>query len=175
MKSSFHLFLLIFLLISCTEIKPRGPVSYVSHSEMKESISINRELLDSERELIKELIERDSSQIYSSSSLGFWKLEIRKATRENQPQIGNLVRYTKRVYDILDNPFYKELDSVVYELNLGKQEEIIGVQEALQTMNLGEKSLFLFPSYKAYGLLGDGNEIGVNTPLKIEIELIEIK
>jgi hypothetical protein len=142
---------------------------------MKESISINRELLDSERELIKELIERDSSQIYSSSSLGFWKLEIRKATRENQPQIGNLVRYTKRVYDILDNPFYKELDSVVYELNLGKQEEIIGVQEALQTMNLGEKSLFLFPSYKAYGLLGDGNEIGVNTPLKIEIELIEIK
>jgi gliding motility-associated peptidyl-prolyl isomerase len=175
MKSSFYLFLLIFLLISCTEIKPRGPVSYVSHSEMKESISINRELLDSERELIKELIERDSSQIYSSSSLGFWKLEIRKATRENQPQIGNLVRYTKRVYDILDNPFYKELDSVVYELNLGKQEEIIGVQEALQTMNLGEKSLFLFPSYKAYGLLGDGNEIGVNTPLKIEIELIEIK
>ena len=142
---------------------------------MQESISINRELLDSERELIKELIERDSSQIYSSSSLGFWKLEIRKATRENQPQIGNLVRYTKRVYDFLDKPFYKELDSVVYELNLGKQEEIIGVQEALQTMNLGEKSLFLFPSYKAYGLLGDGNEIGVNTPLKIEIELIEIK
>ena len=45
----------------------------------------------------------------------------------------------------------------------------------LQTMSLGEKSLFLFPSYKAYGLLGDAKEIGVNTPLKIEIELIEIK
>jgi len=175
MKTNLYLILSAFILFSCSEIKPREPVSYVSHTELKESISINKELLEKERAMIMQVIERDSADVYTSSSLGFWKLEIKKAVRENKPQIGDVVRYKKHIYDLLDNPFYKELDSLVYELNLGKQEEIIGVQEALQTMSLGEKSLFLFPSYKAYGLLGDAKEIGVNTPLKIEIELIEIK
>ncbi len=175
MKTNLYLVLSAFVLFSCSEIQPREPVTYVSHTELKESISINKELLEKERAMIMQIIQRDSSQIYTSSSLGFWKLEIKEGVRENKPQIGDIVCYKKRIYDILDIPFYKDLDSVIYELNLGKQEEIIGVQEALQTMSIGEKSLFLFPSYKAYGLLGDTKEIGVNTPLKIEIELIEIK
>lgn len=58
---------------------------------------------------------------------------------------------------------------------MGKAEMLIGIEYALKRMNAGEKATLLLPSSLAYGANGDGNKIGANEPLVIEIELIENK
>ena len=42
-------------------------------------------------------------------------------------------------------------------------------------MKEGEELLFLFPSYKAFGILGDRTKVGMNQPLIYRVKLIKIK
>lgn len=51
---------------------------------------------------------------------------------------------------------------------------IPGWAEALQLMHVGDKWQICIPHYLAYGEMGFGNEIGPNTTLVFEMELLEI-
>lgn len=51
---------------------------------------------------------------------------------------------------------------------------ILGWSEALQKMKVGDKWQVVIPSYLAYGEAGYGQEIGPNTTLVFEIELLGI-
>jgi FKBP-type peptidyl-prolyl cis-trans isomerase FklB len=65
---------------------------------------------------------------------------------------------------------YQRGQPVVFPLN----RVIAGWSEALQLMNVGEKWEVYIPSYLAYGEHGFGQEIGPNTALVFEIELLGI-
>ena len=41
-------------------------------------------------------------------------------------------------------------------------------------MKTGETITFVLPFYNAFGVLGDGNKIGVNQSIKITVTLIKI-
>lgn len=60
------------------------------------------------------------------------------------------------------------------EFNVGTGRVIPGWDEGLQLLKVGEKATFIIPSNLAYGERGVG-PIPPNTPLKFEVELLEIK
>lgn len=74
-------------------------------------------------------------------------------------------------------PEMKELDNsylrgVPLEFKVGNQQVIQGWDIALQKLKPGIKAILLVPSWLAYGFHGTGREIGPNTPLLFEIEIL---
>ncbi len=60
------------------------------------------------------------------------------------------------------------------EFEIGKTDEINGIQEGVKLIGKGGKAKLIIPSYLAYGVAGDGFMIRQRSPLVIEIELIDI-
>ncbi len=60
------------------------------------------------------------------------------------------------------------------EFEIGKTDEINGLQEGVRLIGKGGKAMLVIPSYLAYGVAGDGFMIRQRMPLIMEIELKEI-
>ncbi|SOS55555.1 Gliding motility lipoprotein precursor GldI [Tenacibaculum finnmarkense] len=56
------------------------------------------------------------------------------------------------------------------------QEDFIpALQDGIKLMKKGEIITFVIPSYRAFGVIGDGKKIMVNQPIQSTVTLIEIK
>lgn len=62
-----------------------------------------------------------------------------------------------------------------YRVPLGMQSVIQGWEEMILLMNKGMKVTVFIPSGLAYGMQGFGREIGPNTVLKFDMELVDLK
>lgn len=58
---------------------------------------------------------------------------------------------------------------------LGSRGLILGYQQGVSLMRVGEKATFFLPSFLAYGTQGSGNTIPPNTVLIFDIELLEVR
>ncbi|SOE23972.1 FKBP-type peptidyl-prolyl cis-trans isomerase [Spirosomataceae bacterium TFI 002] len=65
-------------------------------------------------------------------------------------------------------------DSGNFDVALGEKSLIVGFEEAILLMKVGEKAEFVFPSILGYGVTGSGQTIPPHSPLKFEIELTAI-
>jgi peptidylprolyl isomerase/FKBP-type peptidyl-prolyl cis-trans isomerase FkpA len=61
-----------------------------------------------------------------------------------------------------------------FEFTLGQKQVIEGMEIGVRGMTVGSKRTLLIPAKMAYGEKGAGNVIPPNTPLKFEIELLEV-
>lgn len=61
-----------------------------------------------------------------------------------------------------------------FEFVLGQGQVIPGWDQAIEYMNIGTKATFIIPSRLAYGTRGSGR-IPPNSPLRFEVELIDVK
>ncbi|PCI35597.1 MAG: gliding motility-associated peptidyl-prolyl isomerase GldI [Flavobacteriaceae bacterium] len=162
--------------ISCSGPEARKPISKKTNVFLRESVALNKSLNDREKLLITSFMDVDSTHIYKESSLGFWYAMIQSKKQGELPQTDDTVYYNFEVYNLKNELLYPKdsLNAIMYKVD--KQEhEIEGLQQGIKIMKEGERAVFLFPSFKAYGLVGDGHKIGVNEPIKVIIELIEIK
>lgn len=62
---------ILFLLLSCKEETARKPISYSSGEFIKESVTRNKELVNSEEEMIKNLIKKILLISTTSLQVGF--------------------------------------------------------------------------------------------------------
>ena len=75
----------------------------------------------------------------------------------------------------------KEFDSTAkhggtpFEFVLGQYQVIGGWDEGVALLNKGSRAIFLIPSPLAYGAQGAGADIPANSPLKFDVELLDIK
>ena len=75
----------------------------------------------------------------------------------------------------------KEFDSTAkhggapFDFVLGQYQVITGWDEGVALLNKGSRAIFLIPSPLAYGTQGAGADIPANTPLKFDVEVLDIK
>ena len=62
-----------------------------------------------------------------------------------------------------------------FEFPLGQGKVIPGWDEAVALLNKGSKATFLIPSTLAYGQQGAGADIPANSPLRFDVELVNVK
>ena len=162
--------------MSCSGPTARKPISKKTNVFLKESVKLNRMLNSREVLLIQNFIAKDSVHDYKESSLGFWMSILNVNNSEIYPKTDDIVTYSYEVYNLNNELLYAKDSLQVKTLKIDKQElEIEGIQQGIKLMQEGEDAVFLFPSFKAYGLVGDGNKIGVNEPIKVIVELIKIQ
>ena len=58
---------------------------------------------------------------------------------------------------------------------IDKEDFIPALQDGIKLMKIGETITFVIPSYRAFGVTGDGNKIEVNQTIKSTVTLIDIK
>lgn len=166
----------MIIVISCVNPTPRKPVSYSSGSYIQKSVKLNKQINTIQEKAIKYYLAQDSLRKYISSSNGFWytyKKQINVKTRN--PKIGDEVFFKYQISDLANNILYSEDELRENRLLIDKEDVESGLQNGLKLMKEGEEVQFIFPSFKAFGFVGDRERIGINQPLIYNVKLNKIK
>ena len=167
---------ILFLLLSCKEETARKPISYSSGEFIKESVTRNKELVNSEEEMIKNLIKKDSAHKYYQSTSGFWYKYIKANIQDTlTPKSGNVVDIEFEIQDVNGTVIYKKEETTPKVYVVDKQEIMVGLRHAIKLMRKDETISFIFPSHMGYGYLGDKDRIGLNEPLVCVVTLKNIR
>ena len=176
MKRSFVLIISVILLFSCAEPQARRPVTQKTATVLSETIQKKKELIASENKFIESYLAKDSINTYLTSAFGFWYTYNSKIENETKfPKVGDKVELEYNITDLNNVEIYSKEELGVKEYTIDKEDFISGLQEGLKLMKVGETITFIIPSYRAFGLVGDENKIGVNQTIKSTVTLLKIK
>ena len=173
MKRKLYVYIIPFLCLACSEIEARRPKQHSTTSFYKEVIEENKKLNKVEQKKIELLLAKDTLTNYLVSSSGFWYAYKSKDTLNTRyPAKGDIVNISYNISDVQGNLIYEE---ITRDYTVDKEDLIPALQEGIKLMKKGETITFVIPSYRAYGVVGDGNKIGINKTLKSTLTLIDIK
>ena len=176
MKNSFLLIVCVLFFYSCAEQEARRPVTQKTATVLSETIKQKKELIASENKFIEDYIAKDSINRYITSSYGFWYTYVSKNENESaSPKIGDEVEITYNITDVNNVVIYSKAALGIKKYTIDKEDFIPALQEGLKLMKVGETITFVIPSYRAFGLVGDENKIGINQTLKSTVTLLKIK
>ncbi len=168
--------LLLLTTISCQKPEPRSPIVKRSGQFLKKSSIRNKAIQAKQEEKIMEIIEKDSINIYHTSSNGFWYTYQEKNNKDTlTPDFGDIVYFKYDISTLEGKPIYtqKEIGNQRYKMD--KEDLISGLRLGLKLMKEGETITFYFPSSVAYDYYGDENKIGHYTPIRSTVTLDSIK
>ncbi len=174
MKNSFLLIIGVLLLVSCSEQEARRPVTQKTSTVILETIKQNKQLIANENTFIEGIIAKDSVTNYITSSYGFWYTYITKKEEGITPVVGDEVSIEYNITDIYDKVIYSKNELGIKKYKIDKEDFIPALQEGIKLMKEGETITFVIPSYRAFGLVGDENRIGINQTLKSTVTLLKI-
>lgn len=174
MKNKIYIGLFLGICVfGCKEIKPRRPKDHSTKNFYKEVIEQNKKLNALEKSKIELFLKADTLQNYHVSPIGLWYTYIEKDTLNSEKPIkGDIVKVQYNITDMNNNIIYvPKTTSYVID----KEDFVPGLQDGIKLMKKGETITFVIPSYRGYGVTGDGDRIGINQPIKSTLTLIEIK
>ena len=174
----FYIVVFSILIVSCKGPEARQPIQSHSGTFIKESANRNKKIYDEEKNLIENIIAKDSSRTYLSSENGFWYYYNKRDTTTNEmPDLGDVVEFTYDIRDFNGNVILSEKENGLqhYKVDQSNQDLISGVRDGIKLMKEGETITFLFPSYKAFGYYGIEEKLGTNIPVQSTITLHSIK
>ena len=175
MKIKFLIFTSI-LCFGCAKIEPRKPInlkpsSTILQETLKESIKLN--VIENAR--ILSIIEKDSTKNYQVSPNGFWYTYINKIQEsKTTPKTGDVVSIQYDISDLQDNTIYSKEELGLKNYKVDKEDFISALQTGIKLMKVGETITFVIPSYRGFGVSGDGKKIGINQSIKSTVTLINI-
>jgi len=176
MRSNLVITFCFLLFFSCSTPEARRPVSQKTGTITAEIIEENKKLNELENQKIQRLISLDSTRIYQTSLKGFWYVYTTKITESNSlPKKGNIVTIQYDILDLNGNIIYDKAFLGLKKYVVDKEDFIPGLQDGIKLMKIGETITFVIPSYRAFGVSGDGNKIGINQSIQSTVSLINIE
>lgn len=164
---------IVLLMVSCKEPEARRPKQQGTTDFYKEILAKNKKLNALEQQKLAYWISKDTLNTYITSADGFWYTYNKKDSLQTvTPKLKDVVTL---LYDV------KSINgSIIYETQqrnyvVDKEDFIPALQSGIKLMKKGETITFVIPSYRAFGVIGDGNKIAVNQPIKSTVTLIDIK
>jgi len=169
MKQSLAvIFMLILLPCSCRNGRPDG--EQPQKPGKNEMAEMNRFLVQKDREIIENYIERKGLTMKESPA-GLWYL----IEEEGE---GDLLRDNDRIQmayrcELIDGTFcYSSDESGPMQVTVGKSDIEPGLNEGLRLLKPGGKALFILPPFLAHGLVGDGKKIPPRTIIVYRVNVI---
>ncbi|MDG2193347.1 MAG: gliding motility-associated peptidyl-prolyl isomerase GldI [Polaribacter sp.] len=175
MKINGVIFIGLFLLFSCSSSEARRPVSQKTATVYSEIMDQNKKLNDLENKKIKQLIALDSAKTYQPSTKGFWYAYTQKVAENTpSPQKGDVAIISYEIKALNGEIIYSEETLGIKKYAIDKEDFIPALQDGIKLMKVGETIVFVIPSYRAFGVSGDGNKIGINQSIISIVTLIDI-
>lgn len=173
---TINLLLLFIFIYSCKSPEPRKPVTQrTDTSFIKESVKINRKIIERDEDRIKEIISSDTASNYQISERGFWYTFNNEVENDSiTPTKGDELIFEYNIQKLNGDMIYSIEDLGVKEYVTDQEILFSGLRDGLKLMNEGETATFLFPSHKAFGYYGDQAKVKGNMPIKAQVTLLEI-
>lgn len=173
MRFNIIFILTILAVISCKNPEPRRPKKQGTVNFYNEVVAKNKKMNALEKKQLENWISKDTINKYKVSKNGFWYTYIVKdSVNTPKPTLKSTVLLSYDISDINGNVIYKKQE-ISYKID--KEDFIPALQDGIKLMRKGEIVTFIIPSYRAFGVTGDGNKITVSKPIKSTVTLIEIK
>lgn len=167
--------LLIFSLTSCSKPIPRYPIINKSSNYFNEIINQNKLLVELQDGAFKDYIATHLEKKFINSQSGFWYAYLKQNPKLQQtPKTGDTVIFTYQIADIDNQIIYAKEEIGELSHIIDKQSIETGLQKGLKLMKENEVVEFLFPSFLAYGVLGNQKKIKTNQPLIYTVYLTKI-
>jgi FKBP-type peptidyl-prolyl cis-trans isomerase FkpA len=146
---------LLFISVSCRSDKS-GP-NDLSGPGKQEMADLNRYLIQKDREIIENYIERKNLEM-TESSVGLWYYIKKEGSGEYLKDDDRIVMNYE--CSLLDGTVcYSSADLGPKKIILGKTSLEAGLNEGLRLLKPGSEALFILPPFLAFGLVGDGKKI----------------
>jgi gliding motility-associated peptidyl-prolyl isomerase len=169
--------LILTIFYGCSDqIEARRPLVKKRDTRINESIAMNKARVASEDKFIASVIDTMSIS-FERSGNGFYYHFIKKDSVDGpQPEFNDQVTFAYNLSDLGGNVIYTTEELSPLTRNMETEYGIFkGMRAALKMMQEGDKAIFIFPSYTAFGYYGDEKRIGSNIPLISEVELLDLK
>jgi FKBP-type peptidyl-prolyl cis-trans isomerase FkpA len=161
----------IFSFVSCRNEKVPGVAENKPGKE--EMADLNRYLVEKDREIIENYIERKKLTM-TESQTGLWYSVRNEGTGEYLKDYDRIVMNYE--CSLLDGTVcYSSSDLGPKEVILGKTDIEPGMNEGLRLLKPGGEALFILPPFLAYGLVGDGKKIPPRTVIVYTVRITEEK
>jgi FKBP-type peptidyl-prolyl cis-trans isomerase len=167
-KNIFLTVIFILSIISCNTNREAKRVDL--KPAVKDMTELNRYLVQKDREIIENYIERKNLSM-TESPTGLWYHIKNKGNGDF------LADYYKIAMNyecaLLDGTQCYSSDSLgPKEIVLGKTKLEPGLDEGLRLLKQGAEALFILPPFLAYGLIGDGNKIPPRATIIYSVKIL---
>lgn len=139
----------------------------------EERVQATRDFLAKERESINAYIKERKLDMKRSGTGLYYQFITDKPGALIKPE--DDVIFTYSIQMLSGEVLYTSDENGPKTLRVDREDEVIGLHEALKLLSKGDKGRFILPSHLAYGVAGDQIEVPPMTALVYEIEILEIK
>jgi hypothetical protein len=134
-------------------------------------LGINRDIVRNEATNIRLLIDRYGWNMQGDPA-GYY-YEILDEGHGIPLKKGDKVMLRCRITLLDGTTVFDSGEDDIKSLVIGRSDEPVGLQEALQRMRHGTKARLILPSHLAYGSLGDGESIPGFAPIVYTLEILD--
>ena len=174
MKYTYLIFALALILMSCDSCtNDKKVVPQMTQAQIDSMlIAQNRNFHAQEKELLQKFVtEKQWPTTITGTGIHYWIYQQGTGETVKSEQIA-MVEYEVSLLD--GTVVYKSKPGEKVPVKIGHDNVESGLHEAMLLMKKGDRAKFVLPSYRAFGLTGEG-KIPMNAAVVYDIHLVDIK
>lgn len=169
-NQTFFLAILSFLMTAASCGNEDGNTKRMPTKE--ELIEANRQKISTEAKIIDEFVSKSGWEM-NTTKTGI-RYDVYHSGVGASASMGKMATITYTFY-LLDGSKVGSTDaSGPVTFKLGEGDQISGLHEAVALLQEGDSARFIIPSYLAYGLTGNQNEVPPNAALFYDLALVDL-
>ncbi len=155
------------LLVSCQE---KSTKQQSETQEKPDLIEENKAFLKQERERIEAFITGNNFDMQNTGS-GMYYMKLSDTPKvKDEIKEEDIIEYAYRISLLDGTPIANSTDNGNRTIKIGKDQTLIGLVEAFELMELGDRYLFIIPSHLAHGLASNEDQVPPRSTLIYELE-----
>ena len=168
---------ILSLLVGCGQPTPRKPIAkQKSESLIERSIRYSKKLYAMEHRQFQQYFLEQNLRNIQQSKFGYGYRTIQTNPKaKNSPKIGNTVKLEGSITNLNQEVLYTFSKDKPLQFKVDKQDQVLGLHQAVKLMKKNEEFEFYFLSYHTFGYHGDNDKIKPMTPLIYRLKLISFK
>lgn len=174
MKYTYLIFAFALILMSCDSCtNDKKVVPQMTQAQIDSMlIAQNRNFHAQEKELLQKFVtEKQWPTTITGTGIHYWIYQQGTGETVKSEQIA-MVEYEVSLLD--GTVVYKSKPGEKVPVKIGHDNVESGLHEAMLLMKKGDRAKFVLPSYRAFGLTGEG-KIPMNAAVVYDIHLVDIK
>lgn len=177
-KKLLYIASISLLIVSCQSKKGeqaeiKDPYSKIKTEKQEETIQINKDMLDVNRDIVEKYIARHNWEMTETESGLLYMIYAK--TNDTEVKSGDVVEFSFKTSLLNGDVLYDSDATGNRKMTIDRNQEESGLNEGLKLMKKGEKAYFILQPHLAFGVAGDSYKIPPYSVLVYDIEVVDIK